>query len=180
MRRDGSNNVYLVRGSIKHSFVADADRWRDKTIIRFSAPSARRVTLVKETGTTITMERTTDSTGAPSWMLIAPVRHQADANKVDEVINTLARFTCMGWESNTALSDDSLGFVRPKLTARIELDGGSERVVHVGKKVGAENKYWVRSPSHENITFHVGSYTVERLDTSADDLKAALNEEEVS
>ncbi len=172
VRRDGSNDVYLVRGSIKYAFAADPDRWRDKTVIRFSSGTVRTVTLAKETGEPIVLEKTTDSTGTAGWAMQSPVQQHADAAKVDEIVNTLARLTCMGWESNTSLSDDSMGLARPRLTARVELEGGGERVVQVGKKVGTESKYWVRTPAHEGLTFHVSSYTIEKLDKKASDLKA--------
>jgi hypothetical protein len=172
VRRDGSNDVYAVRGSIKYAFASEVDRWRDKTVIKFPASSVKRISLVKQGGITVAMERSTDSTGAVGWKLISPASEAADPAKVDEVVNALARLTCMSWEENAALSDDSMGLAEPQLVAKVELEGGVERVVQVGKKVGAESKYWVRTPDQPGQTFHVSSYTIEKLDRKAEDFRA--------
>ncbi len=172
VRKDGSNKVYSVRGSIKYAFKAKNTDWRDKSVTKFPKTSAKRITLAKKGGTTLVMEKRTDSTGAPTWMMTAPAEHKAKHSKVDEIINTLSNMKCTGWETETDLSEDSLGFIEPQLTVSVVLDGGAERTVRVGKKKGSENKFWVRTPDRDGVTFLVSSYTIDKLDIGVDELKA--------
>lgn len=172
VRMDGSNKVYSVRGSIKYAFKSNNKDWRDKSVTKFPKTSAKRITLAKKGGTTIVIEKNTDSTGTPYWAMTTPVEHKAKQDKVDEIINTLSDMKCTGWETDTDLSEDSLGFVEPELTVSVMLDGGAERTVRIGNKKGSESKFWVRTPSREGVTFLVSSYSIDKLDIGIDELKA--------
>ncbi|MBD3239502.1 MAG: DUF4340 domain-containing protein [Chitinivibrionales bacterium] len=173
VRMDGSNKVYSVRGSIKYAFKANSKDWRDKTVTKFPKTSAARISLAKRSGQTIVVEKSTDSTGAPTWSMATPQQHKAEQSKIDDILNTLSNMKCTGWETDTELSEDSLGFNEPELVVSVTLEGGAERTVQIGNKKGTEDKFWVRTPAREGVTFLVSSYTINKLDVGVDELKAA-------
>lgn len=172
VRQDGSDDVYMVTGSVKHAFTTDKKRWRDKTITRFSKATATSLRLAKKDGTVITLSKTTDSTGTPIWNMTAPDQARADQGKVDEVVNTMATLNTTEWETDATLTDSAMGFAEPELRATVTLEGGVEHTVIVGTKEEKGDKFWVRTPAREGITFRVGNYNIDKLDKGIDELKA--------
>lgn len=173
VRLVGSNDVYSVQGSIKYSFPAETNRWRDRTIVKFARSAARSITLAKKAGVRIVMEKGADSTGAPVWNLAVPVVRKAAADKVEAMLNALTRLTCMDWETNAQLTDKDMGFAEPELTVTVGLEGGGERTIVIGKLVENQSKFWVRNPELPGVTFFVSSYTIETLDKNVEALSAA-------
>jgi hypothetical protein len=172
VRAKGADKVYSVRGSIKHAFYSKTERWRDKTVIEFPASAAKSIRLDKKGGTTIALEKSTDSTGMPTWKITAPEQHKAKTDKVDEIVNSMSKLTCAGWETDSELTDSAMGFTEPELIATVSLDGGAERTLIVGKKKESPENYWVRTPDKPGVTFRVSTYTIGKLDKNLQDLKA--------
>lgn len=170
VRLVGSDEVYSVGGSIKHSFFTDKERWRDKTILKFDKARATAITLAKG-GRAIELEKKQDSTGAAAWMIVSPEKHEADTNKVNQVLRALSNLRTTGWEESEALDDDTLGFSSPELIASVTLDNGDTKEVIVGAQKSEGGKFWVRSPG-KDPTFLVADHTISDIDVGMDDLKA--------
>jgi hypothetical protein len=167
VRVDGSNDVYLVRGSIKYAFASDKKRWRDRCIVRFTKSSARKITIQKQ-AITLVLEQSSDS--AAQWKLTAPQQSKVLADKLEDLLGALSFFTCSDWETKKNLTDKDMGFDAPELVATVTLVGGAEERVVVGKKVEGQDNFWVRTPGKPGVTFLVGSYNVNRLDKKLEDL----------
>jgi len=57
VRMVGSNAVYMVGGRVRYSFFTDLKRWRDKSIIKFDRSAAKRITLIKKGGSSLTVAK---------------------------------------------------------------------------------------------------------------------------
>jgi hypothetical protein len=167
VRVDGSNDVYLVRGSIKYAFASDKKRWRDRCIVRFTKSAARKVTIQKQ-ATTLVLEQGSDS--AAQWQLTAPKQSPVLADKLEDLLGALSFLTCSDWETRKNLSDKDMGFDAPELVATVTLVGGAEERVVVGRKAEGQDNFWVRTPGKPGVTFLVGSYNISRLDKKLEDL----------
>jgi hypothetical protein len=172
VRMKGSNDVYLVGGSVKYGFFTDKGRWKDKAIMKFDRTFARAITIAKK-DTTIELALTApspkDSAAKPAWRIISPVKDTAKSSEVDKILNTMSNLSAMEFE-DAALSDDSLGFAKPYCSVSVSMENGDRKVVIIGKKKGTDERRWVRTPD-KNATFLIPKYNVESLDRSINSLK---------
>lgn len=172
VRKVGSDNVYSVRGSIRYSFFADDERWRDKTVVKFDRTAAERIALVKKGGMQIVLEKEADTTGAAKWVIAVPEQHKAKTDEVNNLLNALSNYKATGWEESPEVTDSSAGFTNPELKATVTLRGGAEKVLLVGKKADEGEKWWVTSSDRRDAIMLVGNHSVEKLDKSLEELKA--------
>jgi hypothetical protein len=172
VRMKGSNDVYLVGGSVKYSFFADKGRWKDKTITKLDRAFAKGLTIAKK-DTVIQLALTApspkDSAAKPAWLIVSPVKDSAKAPEIDKIFNTLSSLSAMEFE-DAALSDDSMGFAKPYCTVTVSMENGDKKAVIIGKEKATDGRRWVRTPD-KNATFLIPKYNVESLDRSVNGLK---------
>ncbi|HUI93956.1 MAG TPA: DUF4340 domain-containing protein [Chitinivibrionales bacterium] len=174
VRVNGSNDVYLVGGSIKYSFFTDKTRWKNKSIVKFDRSFAKVIEIThRDSATTIvslTPPSPKDSLGKPTWQILSPVKDSAKNTEVDKILNSMSNFSAADFENDTTISKDSLGFTKPYLTVTVALENGEKKTVIVGNEKGSEGKRWVRTPD-KPVTFLIYKYNVDNLDKSVNALR---------
>jgi hypothetical protein len=167
VRLIGSNSVYMVNGSIKHSFFTDLKRWRDKSIVKFEKTGTKGISIAKKGEAPVILEKS-DTV----WNMAAPHQNLAKKEKVEEIVNTLSNLKASDFESDT-ISDTEAGLEDPQYLIVVSLNSGS-RKIKVGNK-NDSNKYRVKAEGNETV-FLVNESLVKKFDIDPEELKA----EEVS
>jgi hypothetical protein len=174
VRTRGSNDVYLVGGSIKYAFFTDKTRWRNKSIVKFDRAFVKSIEIAKRDSATILLSLAPpspkDSTAKPSWRIMSPVKDSAKNTEVDKILNTMSTFSASDFEEDTVISSDSLGFSKPFLRVTVSMENGEQKTVFVGNEKGSEGKRWVRTPE-KPVTFLIYKYNAENLDRSVNALR---------
>jgi hypothetical protein len=172
LRMKGSNDVYLVGGSVKYSFFADKGRWKDKSIVKVDRAFAKAIAIAKADTTiqiALTAPSPKDSAAKPAWLIVSPVKDTAKNAEIDKIFNTLSSLSAMEFE-DAALSDDSMGFAKPYCTVTVSMENGDKKTVVLGKQKASDGRRWVRTPD-KNATFLIPKYSVDNLDRSINGLK---------
>ena len=170
VRAMGSNNVYSVGGNVKSSFFADRKRWRNKLVMKFDESLAEKIVLAKQGGTTISLEKKSDTTVPASWRLVGSDSGTVLTDKVNEILSAASNLHALDYEEQ-ALSDSAMGFAAPELVLNISLKGGSMRRLIVGrKKETSSNQFWVRT-NDKPYTFLVEDFTIQKFDKNVNGLK---------
>lgn len=167
VRLIGSNSVYMVSGSIKHSFFTDLKRWRDKSIVKFEKTGTKGISIAKKGEAPLILEKS-DTV----WNMAAPHQNLAKKEKVEEIVNTLSNLKASDFESDT-ISDTEAGLEDPQYLIVVSLNSGS-RKIKIGNK-NDSNKYRVKAEGNETV-FLVNESLVKKFDIDPEELKA----EEVS
>ncbi len=173
VRMKGSNDVYLVSGSVKYSFFAEKNRWKDKTIAKFDKAAVKSVSIVKKDTTielALSAPSPTDSAAKAKWTLISPVKDSVKEPEVEKILNAMSNLNAMDFESNASLSEDSLGFSKPYCIVTASLDNGTKKTIVLGKQKSSDGTRWVRTPD-KNATFLLSKYLIENIDRSINNLK---------
>jgi hypothetical protein len=174
VRRSGSNDVYLVGGSVKSAFFTDKTRWKNKSIIKFDRTFAKGIEIVKRDSASILLSLTPplpkDSAARPTWHIVSPVKDSAKSTEVDKILNAMSNFSASDFEEDTSISADSLGFTRPFLRVTVSMENGEQKTIIVGNQKGSEGKRWVRTPD-KPVTFIIYKYNIENLDRSLNALR---------
>jgi hypothetical protein len=169
VRMVGSDKVYSVAGSVKYSLFSEFDRWRDKSIMRFSEASVSMLTLAKE-GTSFDVEKSTDSSGAVIWKSKL-YDSTARADDVNKIIKTLSDLKCAAFEEDSAAGAPGLGLDKPQLVATVTLTNGDKKVLMVGKQntSAGSSRFWVKT-SDRNDVYLLENFVVQELDKKPSDI----------
>jgi len=173
VRMKGSNDVYLVGGSVKSGFFAERNRWKDKSITKCDKSFIKALSIVKKDTAielVLTPPSPTDSLSKAKWRLVAPVKDSVKEPEVDKILNALSDLNATDFETNASLSDDSLGFSKPYCVITATLENGTKKIVILGKQKSPDGFRWLRTPD-KNATFLAPKYTVEIFDKSINNLK---------
>ena len=104
IRMKGSNDVYLVGGSVKYSFFAENNRWKDKSITKFDRAFAKGITIAKK-DTTIQITQTVpspkDSSAKTAWLMVSPVKDTAKQPEIDKILTTMSQLSAMEFEETS-------------------------------------------------------------------------------
>ena len=174
VRMVGSNQVYMVPGSIRHSFFTDHKRWRDKSIVKFDKSTVTRIALNSKKSPGLALAKA--DTGV-SWDIVEPIKNPAKTDQVEELLNTLSRFNAADFEESQE-SDTAMGFSSPELAIAVTFANGSSKNILIGSKRG-DNKYRVRADGKETV-FLINESEVNRLNKDSATLKADEPKEEPS
>jgi hypothetical protein len=168
VRMVGSDKVYTVRGSIRHSFFTDRKRWRDKSVIAFDKSDVKTLSLAKKGSYTIKLEKSLDTANQVQWDIAAPEKSDADKKQVEEILQAMASLKASDFEESDTLSDSAMGFAEPELIATATLENGKTKVV----TIGGENsgKFWVKSNEREPV-FLVSDFSIKNIDKNLEELK---------
>jgi Domain of unknown function (DUF4340) len=174
VRAAGSDDVYLIGGSLKYSFFTDRARWKNKVITKFDRSFVKGIEIAKRDSASILLALSApsakDTAGRPVWKITSPVKDSARNSEVDKILNTLANFAAADFEEDTAISIDSLGFRKPYLQVTLSFENGDRKTVNIGNEKGSEGKRWVRS-SDKPATFLIYKYNIENIDRSLNALR---------
>jgi|WetSurMetagenome_2_1015567.scaffolds.fasta_scaffold00051_26 hypothetical protein len=174
VRASGSDDVYLLGGSLKYSLFTDKGRWKNKTITKFDRNFVKGIELAKRDSASILLSLTApspkDTAGRPVWRITSPVQDSARNSEVDKILNALANFSAAEFEDDTSISADSMGFTKPYLQVSLSFENGDRKVVTVGNEKGSQGKRWVRV-SDKPATFLIYKYSIENIDRSVNALR---------
>jgi hypothetical protein len=173
IRAKGSNDVYLVSGSVKYAFFTEKTRWKNKSIVKFDRAFAKGIDLVKK-DTVIQLvyepKHAVDTTKKACWTIVAPVKDTAKTTVMDQLLGNLSNLNALDFEDNSTLSDDSMGLAKPYLTISIALTNGDKKIVSIGKEKGSTSRRWAKTPD-KNAVFLVDVNTVKDFDKSVNALR---------
>jgi|GEM_PF-624113 hypothetical protein len=175
IREKGSSDVYLVGGSVRSAFFGDAKRWKDKTIVKFDKSFVKKLQIAKKDSGTVELVRTTpsptDTSIKEGWELTSPEKFKAKKDKVEDVLNTMSRLVAADFETDTAISADSMGFSKPELVVAATLQNGETKTVTFGKKKSPANQFWAKTPDNTRAIFLAYDYNVTSMGQTLNTLK---------
>lgn len=175
VRTIGTDNVYIVSGSIKNAFYTDEKRWRDKTVLKFEKSMAKKISIAKKDTTTgkistIEIEKSVDNAGADIWNIIAPEKAETDKSAIEKMVKELSSLKTSKWAKKKDLTVEDTGFDSPNLTVTITMENGDQKFVTVGNKEGTGSERYVKS-SHIEALFVMADSRFSDIDKKLDDLK---------
>ena len=168
IREKGSSDVYLASGSVRFSFFGSAQKWKNKTIVKFDKAFIKSLNIANSDSGTIELVRTIpsspkDTTVKEGWEIAKPEKNKAKKDKVDEMVNTLSNFSTSEFETDRALTPDSMGFTKPKLVVSAVMQNGETKTVVIGKKKGTSGQYWAKNPENTKAVFLIQEYNFNNL-----------------
>jgi hypothetical protein len=169
IRAKGSSDVYLASGSVRFSFFGSPQRWKDKSIVRFDKAFVKTLSIVNgDSGTAVELTRIApsspkDTTVKEGWEMVKPEKFKAKKEKADEIVNALSTFAAAEFETDRALTPDSMGFTKPKLVVSVTLQNGETKTVIIGKKKGSSGQYWAKNPENTKAIFLIQEYNINNI-----------------
>ncbi|HIC92385.1 MAG TPA: DUF4340 domain-containing protein [Syntrophaceae bacterium] len=162
IRRADENEVYLVEGYLKTTFIRSQEDWRDKTIFDFDPQHIHRI-ILESGGKRIVVER--EDVG--EWKLKRPQEQPADKGKLEDMIYTLATLKASRFPEEGEPKGYDWNNPKARVTAILK-DGGKRTLL-----IGSEEKgggVYVKRQGEETI-FMVPKYVVAKFVTSPGELK---------
>jgi hypothetical protein len=174
IREKGSNSVYLASGSVRMSFFGSAQKWRNKSIVKFDKAFVKSFAVANADSTPfeivhIMPASPKDTLVKEGWEISKPEKVKAKKDKADELINTLSAFATSEFETDKALTPDSMGFSKPKLVVSVTLQNGETKTVVIGKKKGS--MYWAKNPENTKAVFLIQEYQFNNLNQGVNSFK---------
>ena len=175
IREKGSNDVYLVGGSVHNAFFGDPKKWKDKTIVKFDKTFVKKLQIAKKDSGTVELTHVsaspTDTSIKEGWTLDGPEKVKIKKDKVEDVLNTMSRLQAADFETDAALSSDSMGFSKPELVVTATLQNGETKSVVFGKKKTSANQFWAKTPDNTKAVFLAYDYNVTSMGQTLNSLK---------
>ena len=175
IREKGSNDVYLASGSVRFSFFGDSKRWNDKSVVRFDKSFVKSLQITRKDSGSIELVKTvpvpTDTSIKEGWQIVQPEKFKAKKDKAEQIINTLSTLNAADFESDTAISADSMGFAKQNLIVTATLQSGETKTVIVGNKKGTTSQYWAKNPENTKAIFLIAEYNINNLNQGLSALK---------
>jgi hypothetical protein len=176
IREKGSNDVYLASGSVRFSFFGSAQKWKNKSIVKFDKTFAKSISIAKLDSGTVELTKVApaspkDTTVKEGWSIVKPENAKAKKDKVDDLVNTLSSLSTSEFETDRTLTPDSMGFTKPKLAISVTMQNGETKTVMVGKKKGTSGNYWAKNPENTKAVFLIQEYNFNNLNKGLKDLK---------
>ena len=176
IREKGSNDVYLASGSVRFSFFGNTQKWKDKTIVKFDKAFIKKLTIANSDSGTIELVKTTpsspkDTTVKEGWEIVKPEKGKAKKDKVDEIINSFSNFTASEFETDRALTPDSMGFTKPKIVLSATMQNGETKTAMIGKKKGTSGQLWAKNPENVKAIFLIQEYVFNNMNHGVNWLK---------
>jgi hypothetical protein len=175
IREKGSNDVYLTTGSVRFSFFGDKKRWKDKTVIKFDKSFVKSIRIARKDSGQVELVKTAptpaDTSVKEGWLIAGPEKTKAKKDKVEEILNSFSKLQTVDFETDTAITADSLGFTKPQLVVSATLQSGETKTVTFGKKKGTTGQLWVKTPENAKTIFLVAEYNFNSLNQGIAALK---------
>ena len=175
IREKGSNDVYLAGGSVRNCFFGDKKRWEDKTVVKFDKSFVKNLRIARKDSGQVELVKTaptpTDTSIKEGWQIVQPEKVKAKKDKVEDMLNTFSKLTAVDFETDTAITADSMGFTKPQLVVSATLQSGETKTVIMGKKKGTTGQYWTKNPDNTKAIFLVAEYNFNNLNQGLNALK---------
>ena len=175
VREKGSNDVYLAGGSVRTAFFGDRKRWKDKTIVKFDKAFVKKLQIAKKDSGTVELVRTTpsptDTSIKEGWQIVGQEKVKVKKDKVEDILNAMSKLVAADFETDTAISADSMGFSKPELVVSATLQNGETKTVVMGKKKPPANQYWTKTPDNTRAIFLAFEYNFTSMGQTLNSLK---------
>jgi len=183
VRREGSNEVWLVSGSPRSSFSREPDDWRDKKVLELDRTLIERI-LLKFPDETIELKRTIstpemDTTLAKSdtsWMAYPQSGEPFKPldKEFNRVFNNVAKMNSIAFLD--AGSDTLPDMSKPDFTLEVFLEGNQREVVEYLLKPGDDSRYVARKNGNDQTLYVIYQSAVKNVMKRADVLKNGAEE----
>jgi Domain of unknown function (DUF4340) len=175
VREKGSNDVYLSGGSVRSAFFGDKKRWKDKAIVKFDKTFVKKLQIARKDSGTVELVRTTpsptDTSIKEGWQIVGQEKVKVKKDKVEDLLNTMSKLVAADFETDMALSADSMGFSKPELVVSATLQNGETKTVVMGKKKTSANQYWTKTPDNTRAIFLAYEYNFTSMGQTLNSLK---------
>jgi hypothetical protein len=176
VREKGSNDVYLASGSVRMSFFGSAQKWKNKSILKFDKTFVKSFAVANIDSTAFELVKLTpsspkDTTFKEGWEIVKPEKFKAKKDKADDFINTLCNFATSEFETDKTITPDSMGLAKPKLVVSAIMQNGETKTVMIGKKKGATGQFWAKNPENAKAVFLIQEYQFNNLNQGLNSFK---------
>jgi hypothetical protein len=168
-RAEKSNAVYLVQGLARWAFSAEHKRWTNKSIMKFEKGAVKQITIARKGAPAIEIAK--GDTATMGWQLVAPVKKNADSNKVNEILNDLSNLSAAEYE-DSAYTDSETGLADPSITVTVSFLSGTVRAFAIGNKKPGQSNFWCRVPEKQYL-FLIGDDLQKKFDKKPDEFLEA-------
>jgi len=162
VRKEGSDEVLQV-AAVTSTFDKTVEGWRDKTIFKFHADMATRLSL-KTAREEIVLEKNEKD----EWHITKPEGVQAKPEMVNTMVTTLSSLSALGFAEDYDTAKYEID--NPQLTVTVILKDQIEQKLHIGKKNEEKAQYYAKSEAKKTI-FLIGKYQFDTINKTAKDLK---------
>ncbi len=171
MRREGSDEVWLVSGTPKSSFSRRPNDWRDKKVFELDRSLVTKI-LLKFPDETLELVRqisaptadTTLATSDTSWMVNTPKGESFKINQkpFNRIMNTVTRVNAVDFKDSP--SDSMPNFSKPEFAVEVFLEGNQhEQLDFVPNKDGDGSRWFARKNGDEKTLFLIYQSSVKNL-----------------
>lgn len=163
VRLDGQNEVFLVPEYLKSHFDKTPKTWKDRTLIAVEKERLTSLRIEKGDGSVLEFKKT----GA-SWNITQPQESPADTQKVERLLNSLARYVATDYAE--VLDPPDYGFEKPSMKLVVGLDDGTTKTVLLGKEKDTTG-YYAKTEDRDWV-FVVPKYRYTSFDKTWEEFKA--------
>ncbi len=179
MRREGSDEVWLVSGTPKSAFSRRPTDWRDKKVFELDRTLVNRI-LLKFPDETLEMKRqisapsmdTTLTASDTIWMVNTPKGEsfQINIKPFNRIMNTITRINATDFKD--APIDTMPNFNQPDFAVEVFLEGNQhERLDFVPDKAGDASRWYARKNGEEKTLYLIYQSSVKNLMKRVPELK---------
>jgi len=179
MRKEGSDEVWLVSGTPKSAFSRRPTDWRDKKVFELDRTLITKV-LLKFPDETLELVRqisapsmdTTLSASDTIWMVNSPKGESFLINQkpFNRIMNTVTRINAVDFKD--APIDTMPNFNSPDFAVEVFLEGNQhERLDFMPNKAGDGSRWFARRNGEENTIFLIYQSSVKNLMKRVPELK---------
>ena len=159
VRRADSNDVYLIRRTLRPVFAKGKTGWCDKEILSFDEDRAVQIEIVNE-GKKVVLKKDGE------WKMVEPEEAKVKADEIDRMLRELSKLKADDLEIEKELK--GCGLENPSAEVSVKLDDGTVYRIFFGDE--SDGKRYLRAEGKEQI-FMVYKYKVKRILKTADELK---------
>lgn len=159
VRRANSNDVYLIRRTLRPVFAKGKTGWCSKEILSFDEERAVQVEIVSQ-GRRVVLKKDEE------WKMVEPEEAKVKAEELREMLRELSRLKADDLEIEKGPKE--CGLERPSAEVSVKLDDGTVYRISFGDE--SDGKRYLKAEGKEQI-FMVYKYKVKRILKTADELK---------
>jgi len=179
MRREGSDEIWLVSGTPKSAFSRRPMDWRDKKVFELDRTMVTKI-LLKFPDETLELVRqisaptmdTTLSASDTSWMVNTPKGESFRINQkpFNRIMNTVTRINAVDFKD--APIDTMPDFNKPEFSVEVFLEGNQHEVLDfVPNKAGDGSRWFGRKNGNEQTLYLIYQSSVKNLMKRVPELK---------
>lgn len=179
MRKEGSDEIWLVSGTPKSSFSRLPNDWRDKKVFELDRTLITKI-LLKFPDETLELTReisspnvdTTLTASDTSWNVTTPKGEVFKINQkpLNRIMNTVTRINAVDFRE---LPNDTIpGFDKPEFAVEVFLEGNQhERLDFMPNKTGDTSRWFAKKAGEDRTIYLVYQSSVKNLQKRVPELR---------